>query len=49
MDALTETKARFQRHRKLIHFLGFLFGVLAGGFIVFQIFFLARVLPHGGL
>lgn len=33
----------------LFHLLGFVLGFLIGGFIVFQILFLSKVLPHGGL
>lgn len=33
----------------LFHILGFIIGILAGGFIIFQIFFLSKVLPHGGI
>ena len=35
-------------NKLLIRILGFLIGVGAGGFLVFQIFFLSKVLPHGG-
>lgn len=49
MDTVAEIRAKFLRRRKLVHVVGFLIGLLVGAFVVFQIFFLARVLPHGGI
>ncbi len=36
------------RKKILFHFLGFLLGLLIGAFVVFQVLFLSKVLPHGG-
>lgn len=34
--------------RWLLHLSGFLIGILIGAAIIFNIFFLSKVLPHGG-
>lgn len=33
----------------ILHLIGFILGFAIGGFIVFQVLFLSKVLPHGGL
>lgn len=40
---------RSSRQRKILHVIGFIIGFLVSAFLVFQIFFLSRVLPHGGI
>lgn len=35
--------------RFFLHVFGVLLGIFMGAFVVFQILFLSKVLPHGGL
>ena len=40
---------KLSRHKKLfLHVMSFAIGVVVGGFLIFQILFLMKVLPHGG-
>jgi hypothetical protein len=41
---------QMSRRKKIVFYiLGFLVGVFLGGFTIFQIFFLSKVIPHGGI
>ena len=37
------------KQKILLKVIGFMIGLLTGCFLVFQVLFLYRVLPHGGL
>lgn len=35
--------------KRLLQLCGFLIGVLVGAMMVFNVFFLSKVIPHGGI
>lgn len=48
-----DTISRFEKLPPAVRFLlrvcGFLLGIFLGAFLVFQILFLMKVIPHGGI
>ena len=37
------------RKKIMLHLLAFFIGMFLSGFLLFQILFLAKVIPHGGI
>ena len=35
--------------KTILKTIGVVVGIILGGFLVFQVFFLSKVIPHGGL
>lgn len=35
--------------KKMLYVVGFLIGLVGGTFLVFQVLFLMKVIPHGGI
>jgi hypothetical protein len=50
MNSALKTLRQLSPAKKMaLYFVGALIGIVVGAFLTFQIFFLIKVIPHGGI